>query len=42
MLLMVLLPATNAPSPPMNGAKMGHPDPVAAATPSARAIGIFG
>jgi len=40
MLLTVLLPATNAPSPPMNGANSGHADPASAATPSASAIGI--
>ena len=41
MLLTVLLPATNAPKPPMNGEKKGHEDPVSDATPSANTIGIF-
>ena len=40
MLLTVLLPATAAPMPPMNVAKIGQADPVRAATPSARATGI--
>ena len=40
MLLMVLLPATNAPSPPINVEKKGHAEPARLATPSASAIGI--
>ena len=40
MLLTVLLPATAAPMPPMNGAKIGHALPTSDATPSASAMGI--
>ena len=40
MLLTVLLPATAAPMPPMNGAKMGQAPPASAAIPSARTMGI--
>ena len=40
MLLTVLLPATAAPMPPMNGAKIGQAPPATAATPSASTIGI--
>ena len=40
MLLTVLLPATNAPKPPIIGAKIGHTEPTTCDTPSARTIGI--
>ena len=40
MLLTVLLPATNAPSPPISGAKNGQAEPAMAAMLSARTIGI--
>ena len=40
-LLIVLLPATNAPKPPSAGASSGYAPPASAATPLARAIGIF-
>ena len=42
MLLTVLLPATNAPNPPMNGEKTGQCEPVIRNTPSAKAMGIRG
>ena len=40
MLLTVLLPATAAPMPPMNGEKIGQAPPARAATPSASTSGI--
>tara|TARA_B100000519_G_C14240338_1_gene436966 strand:+ start:2190 stop:2339 length:150 start_codon:yes stop_codon:yes gene_type:complete len=39
-LLMVLLPAMNAPKPPMVGAINGHSDPNKVDTPSANTMGI--
>src|SRR6056297_2025692 len=40
MLLIVLLPATNAPTPPINGDNPGHPSPATDATPLASTVGI--
>ena len=41
MLLTVLLPATNAPRPPMKGEKIGQAVPVREATLAASTIGIL-
>ena len=41
MLLMVLLPATKAPNPPMRGAKKGQASLARKATPLAKTRGIF-
>lgn len=42
MLLIVLLPATAAPSPPTSGAHSGQAQPASVSTPRASAIGISG